>query len=355
MFDPRWDDDPRDRQDGDRRDREDDTLTLGRGSGSSGPREDQLEPESSNRYAGGLDLDRSRECRDRDQHFDPRDVFMRHVDLPSGRDREHVHDIRDREYTLRGSESRTLATVGAFRVVSARDLHDRRGRPADVRSDDLRHLREEGLIRAERLDGHRDAVIVLTKEGRDLLEHHRRDQPHQQRQDHQHDRPQEFYAGLRKPREVEHDTQIYRAYLREAERLGERGARIERVVLDYELRGEYQRWLHAPDRDHDHANGRPHRQPAEVEEWARDHDLPYFDGRVHFPDLRIEYERPDGQPDHRDIEIVTLHYRGAHGAAAARSGFSRYRGLSARIGGRGGGARGGRRSAGSHLAEELWG
>lgn len=49
------------------------------------------------------------------------------------------------EYSLRGSESRTLATVGAFRVVSSRDLRDHRDRPADPRSGDLRHLREEGL------------------------------------------------------------------------------------------------------------------------------------------------------------------------------------------------------------------
>ena len=60
-------------------------------------------------------------------------------------ERELVHE-RDREYTLRGSESRTLATVGAFRVVSSRDLRDHDGSPADPRSGDLRHLREQGLI-----------------------------------------------------------------------------------------------------------------------------------------------------------------------------------------------------------------
>ena len=39
---------------------------------------------------------------------------MRDLDLPRGPDREIVHDARDREYTLRGSETRTLSTVGAF-------------------------------------------------------------------------------------------------------------------------------------------------------------------------------------------------------------------------------------------------
>jgi hypothetical protein len=48
------------------------------------------------------------------------DALSRHVHLPRGPERELVHH-RDREYTLRGSESPTLATVGAFPVVSSRD------------------------------------------------------------------------------------------------------------------------------------------------------------------------------------------------------------------------------------------
>jgi hypothetical protein len=51
------------------------------------------------------------------------DAFSRHVHLPRGPVREVVRG-RDREYTLRSSESRTLATVGAFRVVSSGDLRD---------------------------------------------------------------------------------------------------------------------------------------------------------------------------------------------------------------------------------------
>jgi DNA-binding MarR family transcriptional regulator len=318
MFDdPRWSDDPRDRRDDDWRDRDnDDTLTLARGP------------------------------RDREDGLDPRTVFMRNLNLPRGRDREIVHDIRDRQCTLRGSETRTLSTIGAFRIVSARDLRDHNDRPADPRSGDLRHLREEGLIRTERLDGHREHVVVLTDRGRDVLNAHR-DERHK-------DHRQEFYAGLVKPREVEHDSQIYHAYLQEAERIAERDARIERVVLDYELNGEYQRWLHGRDGDCEECCGRPDRETHEIEEWARDHDLPYFDDQVHFPDLRIEYEELDGRRDHEDVEVVTIHYRGAHGAAAARSGFSCYRGSSARISG-GGGGRGGRGSAHPSPAEEFLG
>ncbi|HLA14268.1 MAG TPA: hypothetical protein VJZ25_04525, partial [Gemmatimonadaceae bacterium] len=177
---------------------------------------------------------RDRDSRERD--IEPRDVFMEGLDLPRGLERELVHE-RDREYTLRGPESRTLSVAGVFRVVSSRDLLDHHDRPADPRTGDLRHLREHGLIRTIPLHGHRDVAVVLTDRGRDLLESHRRDPDGGQ------DHHQEFYAELRKAREVEHDVQIYRAYEREAERLQERGARIERVVLDCELKREYQQFL----------------------------------------------------------------------------------------------------------------
>ena len=237
--------------------------------------------------------------------LEPRDALMRHVDLPRDPDRQIVYDARERAYALRESETRTLSTVGAFRVVSARDLRDHRGGPPDPRSGDLRHLREQGLVRTERLDGHRDHIVVLTDRGRDLLNDHRVERGHEHQQ--------EFYAGLAKPREAEHDAQIYQAYLREADKLAEREAQVDRVVLDYELKREYQRWLHERDADRDDADGRPDREPHEIEEWAREYDLPYFDEQVHFPDLRIEYEEMDGRLDHVDVEVLTLHYRGEHG------------------------------------------
>ena len=267
---------------------------------------------------------------------EPRDTFARHVHLPRGLERELVRD-RDREYTLRGSESRTLATVGAFRVVSSRDLRDHHDRPADPQSGDLRHLREQGLIQTVRVPGYRDHAVALTKEGRGLLESHRdRDHHHQQT----------FYAGLVRERELEHDVQIYRAYEQAEARLLERGAHIDGVVLDHELKSEYQRWLHERDKDHDDYDGHPDRTADEIREWAREHDLPYFDDELHFPDVRIEYQEPDGRWDREDIEVTTEYYPGAHGARVVRSGFSCYRGLSLRISGRSGGGRSGGRNGG---------
>ena len=205
-----------------------------------------------------------------------------------------------------------------------------RARSADPRSGDLRHLREQGLIEMVRVPGSREYAAALTKEGRSLLEHHR---------DRDHGDRQTFWRGVKRERELEHDLQVYRAYERAAERLAERDARIERVILDHELKREYQKWLHERDRDRPDYDGHPDRTDDEIREWAREHNLPYFDDEVHFPDLRVEYQEAGGRWDHDDVEVTTEHYRGGHAASVAQSGFSCYRGSSLRIGGRGGGSR----------------
>jgi len=321
------------------RDRDDnDARTLGRGPGDS---------RQSNGDEHRRDLRDDERWPDRDRErpertFDPREPFSRDLNLPRGREREIVRD-RDREYTLRGSETRTLATIGAFRVVSSRDLRDQSGRPADPRSGDLRHLREQGLIETARVPGSREHAVALTKAGRGLLERHRdRDQGNRQT----------FWDGLKREREREHDLQVYRAYESAAEPLADRGGSVERVILDHELKREYQTWLHERDRGRSDYDGHPDRTEEEIRDWALEHDLPYFDDEVHFPDLRIEYQEPDGRWDHDDIEVTTEHYRGAHAASVARSGFSCYGGSSLRIGGGGGSRGGGGRHGG--LAEEMF-
>ena len=55
---------------------------------------------------------------------------MEHVNLPRGLEREHVH-YHGHDYSLRGSETRTLTTVGAFRAVPASDLRDSFDQPLD--------------------------------------------------------------------------------------------------------------------------------------------------------------------------------------------------------------------------------
>jgi hypothetical protein len=279
---------------------------------------------------------------DRDHERNPRDVFTKDLDLPRGRERRPVRG-RDRVYEIDGAESRMLATVGAFRVVAETDLHD--GREGTRKAE--RHLEQEGLLRASPLSSE-DRAVVLTERGRDLLEANRREQERSW------EPRQTFYAGLRKPRELTHDVKVYRAYQRAEERIREQGGRVNRVALDYELKRDYQRFLHERNRCRKDCDGRPDREPEEIARWAREHDLPYEDGHVHFPDARIEYEDRDRRSRHEDIEIVTGHYRGAHAGAVARSGFSCYRAIGGMFGGC---ASTGRRGGSRHprLAEELLG
>jgi hypothetical protein len=142
-----------------------------------------LEREQDEAREGGDVRDRDRDTRERDH--DPRDQFLEGLELPRGLEREIVMD-GDHRYELNGDDSRTLAAVGAFRVVAERDLRDPRGESADTREPDLRHLRDEGLARSVELAG-RERAVTLTKGGHHLLEAHRRDQ--------EDTREQAFYAG----------------------------------------------------------------------------------------------------------------------------------------------------------------
>ena len=88
-----------------------------------------------------------------------------------------------------------------------------------------------------------------------------------------------------------HDAQVYRVYLKEAERLREDGAFIRRVVLDHELKREYQQFLQECNRGKSASDGRPDRTPEEIHRWAVEHELTDTDGNVQFPETRVSSTR----------------------------------------------------------------
>jgi DNA-binding MarR family transcriptional regulator len=276
---------------------------------------------------------------------EPRDAVMRQLDLPRGSTRERV-PFEAREYHLSEGDVRVLASAGAFRIVPANAVRapDRRTPTRPARH--VERLRDQGLVNTvPYIVGHRRThLVTLTERGRTLLESRRRDVSTEPRQ--------AFYAGLRKPRELAHDARVYEAYLRAADRLSERGGRVRRVVLEEELKADYQRFLQRGNRGRRNSSGQPERDQATIERWAREHHLHYEDGHVDIPDLRIEYDDRDGREMVEDVEVVTPHYRGAHAAAKARAGFSRYRAVGARVGGMGGTGRSGRQ-VDPRAAEEL--
>lgn len=235
------------------------------------------------------------------------EVPTRGLKLPKTEARQAVTG-RDRVYHLRESETRTLAVVGTFRVVPEPELTQ--GSGASNRAD-LRSLAEQGLIaRTSAIVNHEPTtVVVLTREGKALLDGYSDAGAARQ----------QYHAGLVKPRELGHDVQLYRMYQMEAARLEEHGGRIARVVLDYELKRDYQTFLNRKDRPEGTT------QDSDLQAFAAARQLPIIDGHLELPDLRIEYETEDGRVEHRDVELVTEHYSRGHVAGKAQAGFALYR------------------------------
>jgi hypothetical protein len=145
---------------------------------------------------------------------------------------------------------------------------------------------------------------------RALLEAHRDDrdpEPHQA-----------VYGGWRKPAEVIHDASLYRMYQVEAASIEARGGRIERVVLDDELKRD--------------VYGRANRRPCTTDderrralaEAARAFHVPVIDGHLELPDVRIEYDTAGGDRTRVDLELVTADYHRGHLAGKQAAGFTLY-------------------------------
>lgn len=224
-----------------------------------------------------------------------------------------------RGIALRPEEQRLLAETGRFRVLNVKDAARAiyQGDDRALRTD-LDYLSKHGLISvdsiAPRNDGRwltkpRIEVVTLTKEGERLA----------------HETggfslDQKLYHGLVKPREAEHDSQIYRAYLKEAEHIEKSGGSNLRVELDFELKSKVQKAIHAA-RKID-----PDRGMAEIKrEVAQQFELPYVRDKIEIPDARIHYDMDQGaRTAFSDIEVVTAAYRPGHMQAKAQAGFRMY-------------------------------
>jgi len=226
---------------------------------------------------------------------------------------------------LRPEEKNLLRETGRFRVVRATDLRESlyRGKSSAL-DNDLRYLRDKGLIETSRVNLRRDGrrrrierveVVTLTSEGRSFLI-----------KDGDLPKDQKVYAGLVKPREVEHDSQIYRAYRKEAQRIEGNGGRNLRVKLDYEIKADVQKAIYR-ERKAD-----PTREMAGIKEQvAEQFDLPFVDGGIQIPDARIEYDLPrendhdqGSRTGHEDIEVLTAAYHAGHLRSKAQAGFRNY-------------------------------
>jgi len=149
-------------------------------------------------------------------------------EVPAEESRVILYD-RYRGYDLRESEVQVLADLGRFRVIAADDLVRFAYNNDKTRMEqETANLTRRGLIEERGVEtsfGRASRIYALTRAGRKLLANSNR-LP----------KGQEIYSGFVKPKEVKHDAELYRVYQREASRIEERGGRVRKVVLDYELK-----------------------------------------------------------------------------------------------------------------------
>jgi hypothetical protein len=224
-------------------------------------------------------------------------------------DSPRAYYIRDRTYLLRDSELHSLTEIGKFRVIAVSDLakYAYDGNRARMERD-TRALARQSLVRDSTLEISQKKtlrVVTLTKAGHRVLKNTNQvpdDQP--------------IYHGLVKPREVKHDADLYRLYQKEVARIERGGGRPVRVLLDYELKRNL---------NHDLALLGPEKDDLDRKgEVAEKHGLQLVEGKIPVPDLRVEYETPELELRHVDLELATRDYRPRAMAAKAAAGFSMY-------------------------------
>ena len=235
--------------------------------------------------------------------------------------------------SLRPEEIKAIGEIGRFRVLATRDLAvNVYGRRTGELARDLRFLEKHGLVQIDSVNARRDGrggrverieVVTLTEQGRKMA-----------RQLSGLPEDQKLYAKLVKPREVEHDSRIYRAYLKEAERIEKQGGHRLRVRLDFELKAQVQKALYA------YRKTEPKRHVNDIKQQvAQELELPYVNNSIQIPDARIQYDfdrkNDDGldqgsRSGHSDIEVLTAAYRPGHLRAKAQAGFHVYASVSDR-------------------------
>ena len=205
-----------------------------------------------------------------------------------------------------------LDDVATYRVVSVRDLVEQRfGGNAFAARKGINALKNEGLLHehtARVKSGKSFKVLFASQKGRHKAWGNREN------------KDQRYWSGLAKPSEISHDSTVYRAARSEIAKLDKSDARVKRVQLDYELKSQVSKIAERTRaRDGDEAAF-----DAKIEA-ANQMNLPVdSDGKIHYPDARIEYENEQGSPGRVDVEVTTDSYRSNGLQAKLSAGFKLY-------------------------------
>lgn len=226
--------------------------------------------------------------------------------------RREVDAGRDRLSYQRRLE-RALVDVGVYRSVSFRDLAEAHfdGHPYVTRRAVNQWIRA-GAWRESTVSGPKGnpfKVLTATRAGAELA---RRKAVKAGL-----DPGQRTWSGLVKPDELSHDTEIYRAAQEETKRLLKEGSVIRRIRIDAELKSIVAKRSET-------ARAREGKTAADTERIraAKELSLPVDEqGKVHYPDVQIEYIDRDGETDQVNVEVATKDYRNRSIQAKAAAGF----------------------------------
>ena len=226
---------------------------------------------------------------------------------------DHRTQYRDqgRTYTLRSREIVAMTDIGTFRTVDAGDLarFAYRGNEAAMNYD-VDGLRTQGLVEEKTVArAHKEPrrVLALTEKGHRIL-----------RKASGLRKEQKMYHGYVKPREINHDADLYKVYQEAAEEIRKQGGKPVRVRLDFELKASVQREKNA-------VKGLPEKERvARLEAVAKEHGLTISETTIHVPDVQVEYETSDGELERTNLELVSENYRTEGIRSKAESGFTIY-------------------------------
>ncbi|MDE0432755.1 MAG: hypothetical protein OXH92_01985 [Bryobacterales bacterium] len=205
-----------------------------------------------------------------------------------------------------------LDDVATYRVVSVRDLVEHRfGGNAFAARKGIDALKNEGLLQEHTVrvkSGKTFRVVSASQKGRRQAWGNRKNDY------------QRYWCGLAKPSEIRHDATVYRAAHREIAKLEKAGATVKRIQLDYEMKSRVSK-IAEKARSKD---GGEAAFLAKVEA-AKQMNLPTDrDGKIHYPDARIEYEDEQGNPGRVDVEVTSGNYRSKGLQAKLGAGFKMY-------------------------------
>jgi DNA-binding PadR family transcriptional regulator len=224
--------------------------------------------------------------------------------------RTQYHD-RGRAYSLRSSEIAAMKDIGKFRTVDIRDLarfvYD--GNQSRLKYD-LQSLRAQGLIEEKtHFRAHKSPrkLVTLTAEGHRIIRK-ASDLPKEQR----------IYHGFVKPREVDHDADLYKVYQKAAQEIRKKGGKPTRVRLDFELKESVNRTKEAAGRLPEDERRRL------LQAVADEHGLKVDGTTIHLPDIQIEFENRDGGIERQNLELLSRNYREAGIRGKAAAGFKIY-------------------------------